>query len=191
MGNFYTNITLLGPDQDQVVEYLDQQGLTAYISPTDEHATVVYEAQCDTQDTEVLEGLAAKLAAHFNCPALAILNHDDDVLWYRLYTGNGLLDEYDSTPGYFEGDDTPPNGGNAAELCRTCGAEQNVAMVEEILRADDEGYLFAVERHEALVDALGLTDFSVGFGYTYLERGEVPEGMASEDLKYTGKTDIG
>jgi hypothetical protein len=43
-----------------------------------------------------------------------------------------------------------------------------------------------VERHEALVDALNLTDFSVAFGYTTLELGQVPEGMTKEELKHTG-----
>jgi hypothetical protein len=184
MGNFYTNITLLGPDQDQIVEYLSQQGLTAYVSPTDERATVVYEEQCDTQDTDILERLASRLAAHFDCLALAILNHDDDVLLYRLYAGSGLLDQYDSTPGYFEGEETLPEGGDAAALCKAFGVEQNASAVDAVLH--DENFLFAVERHEALVDALNLTDFSVAFGYTTLELGQVPEGMTKEELKHTG-----
>jgi hypothetical protein len=185
MGNFYTNITLLGPDQDQIVEYLSQQGLTAYVSPTDERATVVYEKQCDTQ-SDVLERLTLRFAAHFACPALAVLNHDDDVLLYWLYAGSGLLDQYDSTPGYFEGEEALPEGGDAAVLCKAFGVEQNASVVDAVLH--DENFLFAVERHEALVDALNLTDFSVGFGYTTLELGQVPEGMAREDLKHTGKS---
>ncbi len=184
MGNFYTNITLLGPDQDQVVEYLSQQRLSAYVAPTDERATVVYEKQCETQKTEILEGLASRLAAHFNCPALAVLNHDDDILLYWLYGNKGLLDQYNSAPGYFEGEDTPPEGGDAAALCKAFGVEQNAPAVDAVLH--DENYLFAVDHHEALVDALNLTDFSVGFGYTYLEHGEVPEGMTAEELKHTG-----
>jgi hypothetical protein len=38
-------------------------------------------------------------------------------------------------------------------------------------------YAFAIERHAALVDALQLSDFAVGFGYRYVERGELPPSL--------------
>jgi hypothetical protein len=188
MGSFYTSITLLGPDQDQVAEYLGQQGLRAYVSPTVRRVTVIGEAQCDMQKEDVLEALAAKLSKQFDCPALAVLNHDDDVLLYKLYTGGTLSDAYDSTPGYFEGAESPvPKGGNARLLCNTFGVKQNADGVEKILRSrSGKSYVFALDRHRDLAEALGLPAFSVAFGYEYLASGELPDSLAAEALKHTG-----
>jgi hypothetical protein len=187
MGSFYTNITLRGPHQDQIVEALTRQGNRAYVSPTVSGFTVVYDERCDTQDTDFMHSLAASLSAQFECPALAVLNHDDDILWYRLYERGQLVDEYDSTPGYFEGKRSTPSGGNAAKLCELMG-DQNVEIVTSILRKAQgaKGYVFAVQRHEDLASALGIPIFTVGSGYEYIKRGEVPYGLDSESLKHTG-----
>jgi hypothetical protein len=171
-----------------VAEYLTQQGLRAYVSPTVKRVTVIGEAQCDTQKEHVLDALAARLSKQFDCPALAVLNHDDDVLLYKLYIHGLPSDAYDSTPGYFEGARSPvPKGGNARLLCTTFGAGQNADPVEKILRSrSGRGYMSEMDRHGDLAEALGLPAFSVGFGYEYLDSGELPEGLAAETLKRTG-----
>ena len=46
--------------------------------------------------------LGTRLSLEFGCPVLAVLNHDDDILWYQLFENGKLADEYDSTPGYFD-----------------------------------------------------------------------------------------
>jgi hypothetical protein len=190
MGSFYTNITLRGPAQASVAEYLNRQNRDAYVSPTANDCTVVYDAASESQDTDILEGLTSELSRQFGCPALAILNHDDDILWYKLYESGQLVDEYDSAPSYFDPRATeiaPPQGGDAQKLCGAFKAEEHSAKVEEILRAPGiVGYLFAVERHEALAEALGIPEFSVGCGYNYIEADELPEDLSVDDLQHTG-----
>lgn len=187
MGNFYTNITLRGPQQGRVVEFLNQQGRNAYVSPTTGSFTVVCDEKCEEQDITVLQSLASSLSAQFNCPALALLNHDDDILVYTLYSDGTLVDEYDSSPSYFDPDAEPSNpiGGDAIKLCQIMGKADNVAEVENILRRsshEDDGFVFEIERHEALVRALGLPAFSIGLGYTYIEQDEIPEGLDAGSL---------
>ena len=187
MGNFYTNITLRGPSQEQLVETLTRLRKRTYVSPSINGFTVICEQQCDTQKINIIHSLATSLSARFKCPALAILNHDDDVLWYGLYDQGQAVDEYDSTPGYFEGRSSRPEGGNADKLCELMGS-QNTAKVASILRKSSgglRGYLFAAQRHEDLMRALGMPTFSVGLGYEYIERGELPSGLSSDDLKRT------
>jgi hypothetical protein len=187
MGSFYTNITLRGPHQDQIVEALTRQGNRAYVSPTVNEFTVVCDKQCDTQDTAIIHSLAASLSARFECPALAVLNHDDDILWYRLYERGQLVDEYDSSPGCFKGKTSKPAGGNAARLCALMGS-QNVEAVASVLHKAQgiKGYIFAIQRHEDLARALGIPIFTVGLGYEYIELGEIPGDLDSESLKRTG-----
>lgn len=190
MGSFYTNITLRGPAQEVVAEYLNQQNRKAYVSPTANDCTVVYDAESESQDTHILEDLAAGLSRQFVCPALAVLNHDDDILWYKLYESGQLADEYDSAPSYFDPaaiEIAPPQGGDAQKLCGAFKAEGRAAEVEEILRAPGiVGYLFASERHQALAEALGLPEFSVACGYNYIEEDDLPDDLNADELKRTG-----
>lgn len=184
MGNFYVNYTLRGIAQQAVADAL--AGRTCIVTPPANDTVVVFDAQSDRQDTRVIASLAAELSGKLRCPVLAVLNHDDDILWYQLYTNGDLQDEYDSTPGYFDSDAEPsgPAGGDAAKLCAVFGAS-DPGEVECVLRKsffDGGGYAFAFERHNDLVNALGISPFAVGTAYASFERDELPEGMPPEDV---------
>ena len=69
-------------------------------------------------------------------------------------------------------------------LCEIFGG--NPAEVEAILRTDPfDGYVFAVERHAALVKALGISDYGVGTSYASFDAGELPDGLSADELIYT------
>ena len=183
MGSFYTNITVRTADTDNVAAAVRQANRTALIAPPENDATVVFDEASEQQDVEVLRALAQHLSRACECPALAILNHDDDVLVYLLYDAGKLVDEYNSAPGYFDSDgdpDTPPSGGDAERLAEAFSVPDRADDVERILRTDgteDDEFVFAMDRHRALAMALGLPDTAVGAGFNYLEEGEVPEGL--------------
>ena len=184
MGNFYTNYTLRGPSQQEVVRAL--AGRSAIVTPARDGCVVVFDEESDEQNSEVISGLASRLSCELGCPVLAVLNHDDDIFWYQLYLSGDLADEYDSSPGYFDPSAEPsgPAGGDAEKLCSAFGAS-TVAEVESILRKssfDEGGYTFAVERHTDLVRALGIPPFGVGAGFRYVSEGELPEGLNEDDL---------
>jgi len=189
MGNFYTNYTVATSDVASVAAAL--QGRNALCTPALEGYVVVYDEASEHQDVDEIRVLTATLSAAVGAPVLGALNHDDDVLLLFLADGGAVVDDYNSSPGYFEDEDArPPEGGDAARLCALFGAE-SVAEVESILRRwddfsdepdvdpPDDVYIFEVERHSALVGALGLPVASVGFGYRYVSRGELPAGVAS------------
>lgn len=184
MGNFYTNYTLRGPSPQAVVTAL--AGRSAIVTPVKDGCVVVFDEVSDEQDTKVITALAARLSHELRCPVLAVLNHDDDIFWYQLYLSGELADEYDSSPGYFEeaAEPSAPKGGDAQKLCNAFGASA-VTEVESILRRssfDDDGYIFAVDRHAELVRALGIPSFGVGAGFEYVSEGELPEGLDEESL---------
>lgn len=184
MGNFYVNYTVKGPGQQAVAKALT--GRSAIVTPQRDDCVVAFDEQSDNQDSEIIANLACDLSRELRCPVLAVLNHDDDILWYQLYLSGQLADEYDSCPSYFDPDAEPsgPAGGDAQKLCATFGSS-NVAEVERILRKssfDEDGYTFAVERHADLAQALGLPTFAVGGGYAYVSDGEIPEGLSENDL---------
>ncbi len=90
MGNFYTNITVYGPDHNKVVDAM--RGRKAAISPTVNDYTVIWDEECDEQGMNVLGALAQLLSSGLDGPAWAVLNHDDDILRYSLHTPVRMID---------------------------------------------------------------------------------------------------
>ena len=184
MGNFYTNYTLRGPTQQAVATALAAR--SAVVTPAQNGCVVAFDEISDNQDQAVSGELASRLSRELNCPVLAVLNHDDDILWYQLHVDGNLLDEYDSSPGYFDPSAEPsaPVGGDAQQLCAAFGGS-DVAGVQRVLSKssiDDDGYVFAFERHADLVRTLGLPQFAVGTAYASFERDEFPEGLSADQI---------
>ena len=77
-----------------------------------------------------------------------------------------------------------PEGGDAKKLCAAFGSDA-VKEVEGILRkpfAEDNGYVFAMERHGDLAAALGIPSFGVGSGFELISSGELPEDLNGNEL---------
>lgn len=183
MGNFYVNYTLRGPDQQAVAEAL--AGRSALVTPARHGCVVVYVEESDSQNKQIITDLGARLSRELRCPVLAILNHDDDILWYQLFLSGALADEYDSSSDYFTSTDSSgPIIDKARKLCAAFGA-RDVEAVATILRKSsdaDDGYTFEVVRHGDLVRALESSTFAVGGGYRYVSSGNLPEGLKQSDL---------
>ena len=175
MGSFYTSHTLRGPPQAEVLSWL--KGRSAYVSRSERSFTTVLDEACESQDSEELAALGASLSEHFKCPVLAVLNHDDDILYFELYDKGKKSDEYNSNPAYFgeEVEDDAPSGGSAALLTAAFGAA-DAGRIEAVLRNSE--YIFATERHKDLAAALGLPEFAVGIGFRYAAAGDPPPWVA-------------
>ena len=144
-------------------------------------SVVVFDKESDSQNSHVIAQLGADLSRTLDCPVLAVINHDD-VLIYQLFERGARIDRYCSAPGYFSGEDLPASGGDARKLC-TAFAASTVDEVETILHpTDDDRPAFAIEQHEALVRAIGTPDYAVGGSFTYISRGELPAGLNEGDL---------
>ncbi len=172
MGNFYANVTLRGPGQTQVAGACEILQLKAFVSPTVEGLTVVCDKIADEQAANWAVS-ARNLSINLNCPALATLNHDDDVLVYELYQNGRLVDEYNCQPGYFEDSEAEeaPSGGDPQALCKAFGMPGDPGEVERVLRAENESeFLFAVNRHAALLKALGCPPIPFESGYRCVEQ---------------------
>jgi hypothetical protein len=186
MGAFYTNVVLRGPDQRQVVQFMTKAKRPAYVSPTIDGLTVVYDEKSESQDETTLSTLASQLSKAFGCTALAVLVHDSDVFAYWLFEAGELTDEYNSMPGYFDDPSLPPLGGDSDRLCAAFGVEDGVDRATSVFHKvasrnpeDDwaECYVFAEEVHRDLAELLGIPPFAVSTGYHYIEQDDLPEGL--------------
>jgi hypothetical protein len=143
MGSFYTNICFVGPSQETLAEALRQRNRIAFVTPLVDGKVVVFDQECDRQDLDVISNLTSELSHELKCPALAVLNHDDDILWYQLYDKGELVDEYDSYPNYFNPKKkaSVTNGGDAKKLCNIFGVGDTSAV---------EGQRLYIRHHETL-----------------------------------------
>lgn len=188
MGNFYVSFALRDVEPPAVAASLQQRNRKAFVTPVTNGFLYVYDEQCDSQDAEDIERLATELSSQLETAVLAVLNHDDDILMYWLCDKGELVDAYNSFPGYFDsGEDDAdegvlPRGGDAAKLVRTLGAATSARKVHEVLRADNEReeYVFAVDRHIALANLLGLRTEHCYLGYRYVVESD-PSEIADRD----------
>jgi hypothetical protein len=199
VGNWYTNVAVKGPQQAQVVALLEELGHRAYVTPDIAGWIVVYDQQTDEFDLELLESLALTLSTRLFCPALASCNADDDVLWLALYNNGNLATRYASSRKSFEdGDEFPDVKDTACVLAQVFEKPEAEKQVLRILRKSHGilgllnralkarlAYVVEVERHLDLSDLLGMPRAAVGLGYSYVNRGETPEGMDRATLRRT------
>jgi hypothetical protein len=161
MGNFYTNVTLRTTERQAVIEYMRAQGRPCFVSPIFRGFTTIYDRLCEEQDVHDLETLATDLSSTFHCSALAVLNHDDDVLWMGLARDGEWVTTYKSNQIL---------SGSAWSLAREFRVLGLLPLVWLLMRSPI--VLFEIWRHGGLASALGIPNFTVGLGYNYLSRGE-------------------
>jgi hypothetical protein len=169
VGNFYTNVTVMA-GAERVVPVLQQTGRDAWVAPA-ASCCVVFDRETDDQDTEILAALAEAISHDLGTRALAVLNHDDDILWLQLYERGELLTEGATEPG------TPT--ASAAVLARTFGRPARAPAVWLALRLP---MVFEVTRHAWLARLLGLPGVAIGTGFNYIEQGEPPPDVEETAL---------
>jgi hypothetical protein len=191
MGNFSTNFTIRSEDQNRIADSLRRLQRDAYVFPPAAANVVVVDDASDSQSFEDIELLGSTLSADLQRPVLAVMNHDDDILYYWLFADGDLIDHYDSTPDYFDFappdvdiiaasenyQPAPPQGGDAVRLCAAFECPNNSSDAERILRKSSSEYVFAIERHEALLKALEMSDHALGTAYASFEHGELPDEL--------------
>src|ERR687886_692486 len=111
MGSSYSNITLHGPDRARIIQAVRDRGRRAFVGPEVNGCVVVFDEDSDT-DAGLAADVACKLTGDLDGVALAATVYDEDVLFLSLARGGEVIDQYISRPGYYQGDDTPPEGGN-------------------------------------------------------------------------------
>lgn len=198
MGSSYTNLQLRTRDFDRVVSILhDGNILPAYVSSACERGWIsVYPRSSESQDPQILRTLAMSLSKQLDTGVFGFLVHDSDLFWYVLCESGRQVDEYESDPGYFGGEDVSPSGGNMQAVARYCVPGTTIKDLTEtftkkpgrftgslkfvwhIMRKDLEKALSSTSifRGDTLAASLGmrlgLPRDRVCLGYKYIKQGD-------------------
>ncbi|MBL8099431.1 MAG: hypothetical protein JNK81_09625 [Anaerolineales bacterium] len=174
-------------ERDRVLEFLEKENRTAFVSPQQEKFVVIYDKESEDQDQKVIIDITRKLSKALGCSTFSSLVHDGDVFCYWLFENGKLVDEYNSTPDYFESEtDQPvaPIGGNAKKLCSAFHKEESLSEVTRIfeiakdtalnLSNDINDDLIGEEIHIELVKTLDMPLFAAEIGYYTIENNYLP-----------------
>lgn len=187
MGATYSNVTLKGPDQAEVVKYLKESGWTAYVSPQLDRFVVAYPGLF-----EYYQSAARDLTSHFSCAGLAAVIFEDAYFYYELYQAGRTVDTYSSNPRIQDENmflEPAPRGGDARLLWQTFGANATVKRIDKVLRQPHQqgnDYIAASLRHRELSALLGLPLAAVNCNYDLILNGGSPDGMKPTDFTHVG-----
>lgn len=134
MGTFYTNIHLKHGKQQDVFSVIEEcGGVPAYISKPHGGWISVFPQATESQDDTVMKKVCASLSAKLNTGVIGFTCHDSDIFIYVLAENGRVVDEFNSCPGYFDGSDDAPSGGDADRLMRYCPPGTTREQIEKLL----------------------------------------------------------
>jgi hypothetical protein len=134
MGTFITNLHVRERNADNVVQAVQSLGATpAFTTESGPMWISVYPKPTESQERHLLAGIGSRLSSTLHRPVLAFLVHDSDVFLYWLFDDGQELDHYDSAPGYFEGSQLEPAGGDVHVLLRYCVQGTSAEQLKQIL----------------------------------------------------------
>ncbi len=158
MGASYANVMLLGASVDGVVANVEPPAFVA----TDGPAVVLF-AEGDESGRPTAERLTRVL----ECTALTVTVFDSDLLMFQVHQ-RGELVAAGAVPDPAElfdvGGQDPYEAPDPASLVEALGR----GTISSVAAALHDDFLYADERHVALLRALDLPYFSVVLGYGYL-----------------------
>jgi hypothetical protein len=161
MGAFYSSVTVFGTGLEKIDQVCDRPAFI--VADTD--MTVVFSEADDEGGGDLPEGA---LSAALEAVTLSVMVHDSDLLALFVHRNGELIvqgcvpdpDEYFGTePG--EGPEALSGTVLVSALGRGDAAALDAALVNDVT--------FAEDRHAAVLQALGLRTWSVGFGYRYID----------------------
>lgn len=192
MGAFVVNFHVRISSKEAVAEVLQGMSLeAAWISGGKGPWVTVWEALASRQDTVRIQELAQAISQQLEAPLIGFLNHDSDVVCYWLFDSGKLLDEYNSCPGYFDGDSSQEESmaADCQTLVKYCTPGTTVEELEEVLKIWTQAdaaqgimpnYVFGEQRLSALGKLMEIDDMRINVDYGDIGRDVKPEEIDAE-----------
>jgi HEAT repeats len=173
MSSHYSNLVLLGPKREDIVDALTALGRVAFISPTVGQMTIIYDEECDSLRPGVASKVARQLSSELDCVALAATNCESRQLHLILVKSGVIRGEY-----LIEADFTGTKASNltqpesfGAELCAAFHIDRRTGHPHDQFFGllDGKFATSADEAHCLLCDAIRLpSDNAIG-GFANVE----------------------
>jgi hypothetical protein len=168
MGSFYSNVVVFEANQAAVIGACRAP---AFVMTDGDFVTVFESGDDDGSDP-----VGGRISAALGCTTLNVSVHDSDLFAYSVFelgeiVASGIIPD---PAEYFGGEldglgiDSELTGADPAMLVAALGRGDGRAVAA----AFEHDFVFAEERHTAVLVALGMPTTSTGWGYRYLRRGD-------------------
>ncbi|MEO5840631.1 MAG: hypothetical protein ABIQ73_09715 [Acidimicrobiales bacterium] len=166
MGSFYSNVVVFGAAEAAVIGACRAP---AFVAGADEIVTVFEKGDDDGSDP-----INGRLSAALGCVTLHVSVHDSELFSYSVYVrGDLVASGVIPDPAQYFGEEfgfhPKIEPADPARLVAALGRGD----VDDVAAAFEHDFVFAEERHGAMLVALGLPTTSSGLGYHYLRKGDV------------------
>ncbi len=145
---------------------------SAYVSQPKNGWITVYDEEADSQDNEVICGIAEGLSRAVNTDVFGFLVHDSDIAAYWLFTSGKLADQFNSAPDYFgdvSDEERDATRGDTDALLALCVPGTTAEMVDAVIHPEAEFPAMADEILFFLAGLLGIEENRIGLSFEYFE----------------------
>jgi hypothetical protein len=180
VGSFYGNVTLLGVDIEAVMRVVPRP---AFVMAEDDAVVVVFAEIDDSGAPQSGAGLSAELG----CVAFSAGVHDDDIFFCEVHDrGRPVVAGAVPDPSAYFGIDADLMADMDPDMAEAFGPVEDAGSAggppdpsslvgalgrgdpDDLRRALEADFVFATERHTAVLSALGLPAHAAGWGFRYL-----------------------
>ena len=172
MGASFTNLQIRNTSSKAILAALPKlmEG-RGYVSSQKGGWVTVYSEAMDEQGDET-KRLAGELSKVLKTEVFGFQVFDSDIAMYWLYRNGEMLDEFNSSPDYFEGEkdeEAGGSGGNPEIVLPLCVGGATREQLQEILHPADGYPVMAEDIVGELAKLLGMDDTRAMLGFTYFE----------------------
>ncbi len=174
MGLFCSNIHLRTDSRAAVADALDDSLQSIVLDAENGWVSVYVDGLLEQEDGP--KQLAASLSAKLRTDSISFAVHDSDVVRYWIHVSGELTDEYDSWPGYAEGNRPQPSGGDLDELARLSAPGYGVRELRRVMAADR---IFADDLVNDLAQMLGIGRDRATDDYRFLVNADETDSLGA------------
>ncbi|MER8368338.1 hypothetical protein [Mesorhizobium sp. M1378] len=178
MGATYGTVSIKGPRQEALVNWLRTKTIDAFVTTEQNGWTTFSDRYTDQLDPRWIESLLQSLTLDLTCIGIAITVYDEEQLNLWAAKHGVLQSRYNSCPGMEMSDpddeDMRPRLEDAPALLAMIGKQAAPDDLLQILGMDGaKEYMAPLDLHEELAAYLGLPENSVGLGHRYILKDKI------------------
>jgi hypothetical protein len=170
VGAFFTNYHVRKTDAAACAKALAALiSSRALVTDSKNGWTTVYDERSDSQDVEVLRGVAKGLSAKLKTAVIAMMVHDSDVFVYLLYKNGELIDQFDSKPDYLGSVSETQKKEWRSDFNKLLPYAKKKSSIQDFMRVVAKEFGFEEERAGELAQLLGIDPSRARTGFKYVE----------------------
>jgi hypothetical protein len=170
MGAFFANYHVRKADAAACAKALTTLiSSQALVTDSKNGWTTVYDEQSDSQDIEVLRGLAKDLSSKLKTAVIAMMVHDSDIFVYLIYEKGELIDQFDSNPDYFGPVSAAQEKEWQGDFSKVLPYAKKKVSIQDFRRVAEKEQVFEEERVSEFSQLLGIDPSRVQTGFRYVQ----------------------